>query len=368
MRIAVDARALTAVKPAGKENFTINLLEELFKLDKENHYILYLNKNFERPLPKNFSKRIIKVPNIFWHFFVLIDLIFKKPDLFFAPISYIIPALNFFSKNIIIVYDLVVFLPIKIKSTLKTKLIERFFLKFALNRAIKIITISENSKQDLIKIFKIESKKISVVYPAVSSNFFSIENNFKEILKKYNLKKDFILFVGTLEPRKNIVRLIEAYYNLISNFKIPIPNLKLVIVGKRGWCWQEIFDKVKKLNLEKKVIFLDYVPSKDLPYLYRKALCFVYPSLYEGFGLPVLEAMACGCPVITSNISSLSEVAEAAILIDPYDTNEITNALKKVLTDLNFSQELKEKGFKLVQKFSWQKSAQKILEIFHKIN
>jgi len=360
MKIAIDARALVSKRPAGKEKFTINVLEELFKLDKSNNYILYLNQDFKGSLPANFFKRIIKAPGIFWHFFVIIDLILRKPDLFFAPISYIIPALNFFSKNIIVIYDLCVFLPPQTRPSFKTKVIEKIFLRSAIRNTKKVVTISESTKKDIIKYFPIASEKISVIYPAVADNFRFIDDKqkCKFALDKFNLPKKFILFVGTLEPRKNLVRLISAYHKL--------PNTcPLVIVGKRGWRYQEIFDKAEELRLKDKIIFLDYVPTEDLPYLYNSAACFVYPSLYEGFGLPVLEAMACGAPVITSNVSSLPEAAgEAAILVDPYNVDEIAMALNKILTNENLRQDLREKGLKQAQKFFWRKTAQEILKIF----
>jgi len=363
MIIAIDARALVSQKPAGKEKFTINILEELFKLDRQNQYILYLTRDCQRSLPGNFLKKVIKAPNIFWHLFVLIDLIFKKPDLFFAPLSYIVPSLNIFSKNIIIVYDLCVFLPIRTGVNFKTSLLERMFLGIAAKRAEKIITISESTKKDIAKYFRINPSKILITYPGLNQNI-AMGDNSREILNKYNLPPDFLLFVGTLEPRKNIVRLIEAYHRLIINYQLLITNFKLVIVGKRGWHYQEIFEKVKKLQLENRVVFLNYVSDEDLPYLYNSAACFIYPSLYEGFGLPVLEAMACGCPVITSNVSSLPEVVgEAGILIDPYNIDEIAEALQKVLTDENLRQELKRKGLEQARKFSWEKTARGILKI-----
>ncbi|MDD3102365.1 MAG: glycosyltransferase family 1 protein [Patescibacteria group bacterium] len=363
MKIAIDARPLTAGEPVGKEKFTINVLEELFRLDKSNQYILYLNQEYKKPLPTNFSPRIIKVPDIFWHFFVLIDLIFKKPNLFFAPISYIIPALNFFGKNIIVIYDLCVFLPFQTGSSFKTKFIEKMFLRFAMRNAKKIITISESTKKDIIKYFPIAPENISVIYPAVADSFRFIDDRQKRksVLDKFSLPEKFILFVGTLEPRKNLVRLISAYHKLTD-------GCPLVIVGKKGWDYQEIFDKIKELNLGEKVIFLNYVSNEDLPYLYNGAVCFVYPSLYEGFGLPILEAMACGTPTVTSNISSLPEAAgEAAILVDPCNIDDITRDLSKILTDENLRQDLREKGLKQAQKFSWQKTAQEVLKALQDI-
>lgn len=361
MKIAVDARALVSLKPAGKENCIINVLQELFKIDKENHYVLYLNHDFNEALPLNFSKKDIRMPGLFWHFFVLLDLFFQKPDVFFAPTSYIVPALNFSSPNILVVHDLFVFFSTQKSVKLKTKIVENCFIRLALKNSKKIITVSQNTKKDLMNLFKIKENKIFVIPWGVSPKYCVIKNK-KEIqlsLAKYNLPEKFILFVGTLEPRKNIKRLIEAYH-------IVSPQLCLVIAGKKGWFYKEIFNKVKKLNIEDKIIFLDYFPEKDLPYLYNKAICFVYPSLYEGFGLPILEAMACGCPVITSGTSSLSEVAEtAAILVNPNKKKEISSAFKKILDNHNLRSALKQKGILRAKEFSWQKSSQQILKILY---
>jgi len=359
MKIAIDARALVSQKPAGKENCIINVLEELFKKDKENHYFLYLNRDFNKVLPSNFSKKIINAPGIFWHFLVILDLLFHKSDVFFAPISYIIPALNFSSLNITIVHDLFVFSSIKKSVELKTKLIEGLFIRLALKNSEKIIAVSQSTKKDLISLFKVQEEKIDVISWGVSSKYHVIEDKeeVRSSLIKYNLPEKFILFVGTLEPRKNIKRLIEAYYIISA-------QAHLVIVGKRGWFYKEIFQRIKELKLENKIIFLDYVPGKDLPSLYNKAICFIYPSLYEGFGLPPLEAMACGCPVITSNISSLPEVVgNAAILVNPYKIDEITSALRKILTNEGLQQEFKKKGLAQAQKFSWRKTSEHILKI-----
>jgi len=361
MKIALDARALVSLEPTGKEICIINVLDELFKSDKKNHYFLYLNRDFSRVLPSNFSKKIIKAPGIFWHFFVLLDLLFHKFDVFFSPLSFIIPALNFSSSNVIIVYDLFVFSSIKKSVKLKTKLIENFFIRLALKNSQKIITISQNTKKDLIKIFRVRENKIVIIDLGVHSKYCIIENKkrIQLFLDRYNLPEKFILFVGTLKPRKNIKRLIQAY-NIAST------HFPLVIVGKRGWFYQEVFNEVRDLKIEDKVIFLNYLPAEDLPCLYNKAICFVYPSLYEGFGLPPLEAMACGCPVITSNISSLPEVVgDAAILVNPYKVDEIAVALKKILTNEILRQELRKRGLVQAQKFSWGKTSEQILKILY---
>jgi len=377
-KIAIDCHTLEFKNWAGKEHCLNNILQELIKLDQKNKYVLYFRKPvFKKNLPINWQIKNINLPMPFWQISVIFDLLFQRIDILLVPSTYLLPALNFLTPLLIIIHDLTTFLPETKKTHKKIVILkEKITLKLAIRHAKKIIAISENTKQDLIKFFKTPVDKIIVVPLAARDIFCPIFNQekIKIIRKKYNLPAEFILFVGTLEPRKNIVRLIEAYHKLIFNFsakggsapggQFSIFNLKLVIVGKKGWYWQEIFEKVKKLNMEDKVVFTGYLPDQDLPYLYNAALCFVYPSLYEGFGLPIIEAMACGCPVITSNISSLPEVAgEAAILVDPYNSQEIADALKKIIRDLGLREKLKRAGLVQAQKFSWQKTAQEILQV-----
>lgn len=183
----------------------------------------------------------------------------------------------------------------------------------------------------------------------------------KNIKDRFKIKGDYILSVGTLQPRKNYVRLIEAFSALISQY----PNIDLVIVGKKGWMWEEILAAPKKFNVANRVKFLDFVPDEDLAMLYKNAKCFALVSLYEGFGIPVLEAMAFGCPVITSNISSLPEVVgNAGILVNPNDVNDIVRGIKEALEN---RKGLIVKGFKQAKKFSWEKCARETLAVLEEI-
>ncbi|MCD6442035.1 glycosyltransferase family 4 protein [bacterium] len=369
MKIAVDCHTLEVKNWAGKAQFLRSLLQESIKLDKSNKYILYFrNQVLRRPLPLNWQIKNIKLPTPLWQIYVSGNLLLNKIDVLFCPSAYLLPAINFLIPSVIMVHDLTTFLSkIKVMHKRGIRLKERLCLRLAISHSRKIVVPSQNTKQDLMQYFKVFSKKIVVIPEAARDIFCAVSNQKKVniILDKYNLPEKFILFVGTLEPRKNIVRLIEAYY-LVINDRLSIINdrPKLVIVGKKGWHYQGIFNKVKELNIEEMVTFLGYVPEDDLPFLYQSAFCFIYPSLYEGFGLPPLEAMACGCPVITSNISSLPEVVgEAAILVNPYKVDEIAFALKRILSDKSLRQELKQKGLIQSQKFSWGKTSQKILNI-----
>jgi glycosyltransferase involved in cell wall biosynthesis len=187
-----------------------------------------------------------------------------------------------------------------------------------------------------------------------------------ELKAKYSLTDKYILFVGTLQPRKNISRLIEAF-SILSK-KRAFSDIELVIVGKKGWSYEEILQAPKKFAVSDRVKFLDFVPDDDLPFLYQHAQCFVLPSLYEGFGLPVLEAMKYNCPVITSNVSSLPEAGgDAAVYIDPLSVSDIAEKLEKVLSDRNLRNTMIERGRKQIQKFSWEKAAKETLKILEKV-
>jgi glycosyltransferase involved in cell wall biosynthesis len=239
-------------------------------------------------------------------------------------------------------------------------------MRVSARKASKIIAISENTKKDIIDYFRIDEEKIRVIYLGVDRQFSpQPDTNEVGVLSKYNLPRGYILSVGTLEPRKNILRLINAY-KMVASTGEPVP--KLVIVGGQGWRNEDLGKLVRESGLADRVVLVGYVPDEDLPTLYRNAAVFVYPSLYEGFGLPPLEAMACGTPVITSNISSIPEVVgDAAILIDPYNTTEIAQAIASVLNNKELRDRLKMNGLVRSNLFSWDKTARETLKLYQEV-
>lgn len=233
----------------------------------------------------------------------------------------------------------------------------RRWTAYSVKKAKAILTISEFSKNAIIKYYHINENKIVVTYPGVKK--LIVKN--KNLLKKYSVDSDYILYVGSLQPRKNLLRLIEAYNILLSQY----PDIKLVIVGKKGWLYEDIFKKVRELKLERKVIFTGYVPDEDLPAFYQNAQCFVLVSLYEGFGLPVLEAMNYGCPVVASNVSSLPEVVgQAGVLVNPENVEEIAQGIKEAIKK---RKTLVARGLKQAKKFSWEKCARETLGVLEKV-
>ncbi|MBI2025951.1 MAG: glycosyltransferase family 4 protein, partial [Candidatus Levybacteria bacterium] len=279
----------------------------------------------------------------------------KRPDIFFTPTHYA-PRFSRVPTAISIMdLSFIHFPNLFVKKDLY-QLVN--WTRYSVKNASKIFTISESSKSDIIDVYGVGKDKIHVTYPGIKEAVNVRILTMDDLRKKFGIDKNYILFVGTLQPRKNIVKLIEAFS------KIERENLILVIVGKKGWLYEDILSAPQKFNVSDRVKFLDFVQDQDLPSLYKNALCFVLPSLYEGFGLPILEAMKYGCPVLTSNVSSLPEAGgEAAIYFDPQDANDIKEKIEKVINSPKLRDEMIEKGKQQVKKFSWEKTARQTLQV-----
>lgn len=230
----------------------------------------------------------------------------------------------------------------------------------SLPRASLILADSHATRCDLIQQMQVAPERIAVVYPGVSQRFQPLPPDVTEPVRhRLNLPPEFLLFVGTLEPRKNLVRLLEAIHRLAS----PLP---LVIAGRKGWLYEDMFTAVERLRLHDHVIFKDFVDDADLPALYNLARVFVYPSLYEGFGLPALEALACGTPVVTSAVASLPEVVgNAAVLVDPLDSTAIAAGIAQALDQ---TAHLRTLGPKQAARFSWEESAHTLIDCYRRVH
>ena len=251
--------------------------------------------------------------------------------------------------------------------------VSRFYwqrwLPFCVKNSDFIIADSENTKKDIVQFLNVPENKIRVIYLAAGLSFIKFHENSskRELLNEvYNITSKYILNVGTIEPRKNIVRLIEAFDLYIK--ETADKELNLVIAGKKGWDYEKCHRKVVELDLAEKVIFCDYVSDEHLPILYNYAEALVYPSFYEGFGLPVLESMSCGTPVICSKVSSLPEICgESALYVDPKNVNSIKDALIEMFSDYNIRESLSVKALKQASKFSWDKTIQNTIEVYKKV-
>ena len=250
----------------------------------------------------------------------------------------------------------------------KSRIMMRLNLRTTCKRATRIVTSSEFSKSEIVKYLKISPKKISVLYSGVNLSLYKpcLDSSLiLEIKRKYGIIGDYFIYLGTLEPRKNIVRMIQAY-SLLKSMNKDVP--KLVIAGRKGWMYKDIFELIQNEKLEANVILTGYIAQTDTPILLNGAKAFVFPSLYEGFGMPPLEAMACGTPVITSNCSSLPEVVgDAAILVDPYKIDEIAAAMNELSTNDTLRNELSQKGIKRASLFSWDRISDSLHKIYEQV-
>jgi glycosyltransferase involved in cell wall biosynthesis len=268
--------------------------------------------------------------------------------------------------TVVTIHDLVAFL---FPDTIPRKygMYMRWLLRHVVRRADRIISVSHNTKNDLVKILRVNPDKITVIHEAAQPSFKPIQDSKRlgEACRRYGIDRPFIYHVGNIEPRKNLVRLIKAYLILRGRLG---NDVRLAITGQKGWLTKKLMKALGGVELGEDVIYTGYVPHEDLPLLMNAAQAFVFPSLYEGFGLPVLEAMSCGTPVVTSNISSLPEiVGDAAVLVDPHSEESIALGMQKVLEDKELRRRLRREGLAQAGRFSWEKAALSTLEVYRDV-
>lgn len=368
MRIGIDVSVLSDSKKTGIGVYVYNLVKQLLKVNKNDEFILFGFATFETyEFLKNLEFR--KYPNVRLVIKKLPAKLFRTAFILWQRLEY--PPVERFIGEVDICHSFNWYLPpqkkgIKVATVYdmtpilypeyhhrRTVQLEKIRLERIKKKADLVITISESSKKDFLN-FSPESK-IEVVYPGFLEPPFT---NSKDVLKKYNLAPNYFLSVGTLEPRKNLKGLIQVY--LSGNFEG-----ELVLVGAKGWEDEQLF---KLIDGARNIRVLDYVDDQDLKILYKNALCLVYPSFYEGFGLPVLEAMSLGVPVICSNTSSLPEVGgDAPVYINPESLESIKNSMKILSKDKKLKAELIKKGLIQAKKFSWEKSAKKLNNLYAKL-
>lgn len=350
----------------GVGTYTQNLIKEISRILPEDS--VYLIDYTDHRMFSSLNKIIIgsfvvKLPkkSYIWHLYSQFKLRENNFDLdiIHSPENSTLVTKLKNQKKIVTVHDIRqhVFPEFNIETILSYLLLSR-----TLKNADKIIADSNNTKKDLISYFHIPEDKIHVIYLAANKIFKPLnDQEIKAVKERYNLNFPFILYIGNLTKHKNIPLLIKAFYD-VKQMGCP---QKLVITGKKKWKYKEIFNTIDKLDLHDEVIFTGYVPEEDLPALYNSADLFVYPSIYEGFGLPPLEAMACGCPVVTSNASSLPEVVgDAGIMVDPNSANELSNAINIVLKNDVLRKNLVIKGLNRAKMFSWEKCAKDTISVY----
>lgn len=385
MRICIDARCLMAGRRTGVEEYTLNLLLNLFEIDQKNKYVLFFNSWKEPAFDfgifkkyKNVKIKRFKIPNkllnfSFWYLnWPKIDELVGGADAVFMP-NIIFGSVSKKTKLFLTIHDLS-FERYPEHFSAKRRLWHLFINpKKMCRRADKIIAVSNSTKSDLVSLYKIKPEKIETVRSAVSDEFKIINRNDEMLIKtkeRYKLPYKFILYLGTIEPRKNISAIVKSF-DKFHKFAYESGNeellkYKLVIAGEKGWMNREIFEEIKNCRSSKGIFFIGRIAGKNKKYIYNLASLFVYPSFFEGFGFPPLEAMKCGVPVIAGNNSSLPEIVGAGgILIDPDRPDEIYRAMKEILTNRNLREMLVKKGLEKAKEFDWKKTAGEVLYIFN---
>ncbi len=368
MKIGFDAKR-AFLNASGLGNYSRNTLNALLKYSPDNNYILFTPK-INKELFHHYNQfdvispdsPISKLFKSLWRSFSVSGQLHKhKLDLYHGLSNELPDGVHKSSvPAVVTIHDLIFMRFPQFYKPIDRKIYSRK-VKYACLAAKKIIAISEQTKQDLIKYFNVDSEKIEVIYQSISPRFFERRDT-EYLAEKYDLPEKYILSVGTLEHRKNQLALLKA----VHSAKISVP---VVFVGKPTLYSAELLKYITENGMESQVKFLNSIPAKDLAALYQRAELSVYISLFEGFGLPVIESMASGCPVITSNVSCLPETAGgAAVLCDPRNSNEIGIQIKKVLEDHSFRKKITDKGTERAKLFHPEKYAQNLISLYTKIS
>ncbi len=367
-----------AGEKTGIGRYTENLIQGLASCDEVNAYLLYcfFFKSFRQkvagislPDGERFSFVAKNIPGVvlryLWNAEIFkIDKLIGNVDILLLP-ELEIPPVNH-EKIVSVIHDVIPLVSEKWHTRGSARIIGKF-IKRAVNKADMVITVSNHTKQDLIQVTGIKEEKVRVTHEGICPFYRKmVSMDCNGLLKrKYGIEDRFILFTGTIEPRKNLAALFKAYSLLKNERKVPH---KLIVVGKKGWMYKEIFETVNRLGISEDVLFTGYVPDEELVLFYNTADLFVYPSFYEGFGLPPLEAMACGTPVITSNTSSLPEVVgDAGIMVDPHDVNGLASAMERVLYDEALRERMTADGLERAKLFSQENMARATLKVLEDV-
>ncbi len=358
--IGFDATALRGAK-SGVGYYTSNLLAHLVEEDAEHDYLLLSNRMVEgETVGRCLSPRYAFPNRSIWMQMVLpAALRAEQPILchftnFTAPLSCQTPF-------VVTIHDMTLSLFPRLHP-MRQHLVMRPFVPMIAQRAAAIIAVSQSAKVDIVRLLGVPESKVHVIYEAAAAHFQPVSSaQIAATRHSYGLHGRYILYVGTIEPRKNLVRLVEAYARMKA---AGLPH-QLLLVGKLGWDYKPLYGRIEELGLRDDVLFLGYVPSDDLVSLFNMAEVFAFPSLYEGFGLPVIEAMACGTPVVTTRAGSLSEVAgDAALTVDPLSVGELTDALIAVVSDATLAETLRERGLARASQMSWRETARQTLAVY----
>jgi glycosyltransferase involved in cell wall biosynthesis len=356
MLIGIDASRAVAACPTGTEVYSRRLIQALLTLESPHRFRLYLRSTSPANTFPGAELRVIPFPRLWTHLRLSWEMAHRPPDVLFVP-AHVLPLIHP-RVSLATVHDLG-YLYFPEAHPWRQRLYLDLSTRWNARIAAHLLADSEATKADIVTHYGTPPEKITVAYPGRDETLAPVRDpaSIEAVKARYGIVGDYFLYLGTLQPRKNLARLIAAFAALP-------PETVLVLAGKRGWLYEDLFAQVGRLSLEGHVLFPGYVPDEDKAALLSGAVAFVFPSLYEGFGLPVLEAQACGCPVITSTTSSPPEVAgDAALLVNPSDTEAITAAMQRIATDSGLRKTLIERGFVNVRRFSWAACARSVLSI-----
>jgi len=371
MRIGIDSRAAKWYRGTGIGNYCYQLIHSFNEIDNYNDYSLFVpqNCNLDIPFKKNFHVKSIvqENQNNFWNEVNIPNtLTDKNMDIYHVPQNGIGLPSNKDCPFVITLHDVI---PYKMPETVGEQYLKIFKEKLPdiIPLCDGIITVSQYSKQDIIEAFNFPSEKIYVTYLASEDIYKPYDKGLSKFIikKNYSIEGDYILYIGGFSPRKNILGLIESFSLLLPKLS---KNMKLVIAGSKGKSYDIYKKRTQELHIEDKVIFPGFISMNHIPFMYNACELFVYPSFYEGFGLPPIEAMACGVPVIASNVTSIPEIlGDSTLLVNPHDVNDLCEKMYTVLIDNTIRQSLITKGLKKASTLTWEHTAKETLNAYGNI-
>ncbi len=370
MTIGIDASRANKSEKTGTELYSYHLIQELKKItDPKDQFVLYSREKLRDEigdLPPNWKSRVLNwAPKKLWTQIRLSwEMWQRPPEMIFIP-AHTIPLIH--PDKVVTTCHDVAFLRLPEAYDWPALQYHKFAIKFAIRHAAKIISVSEFTKNELVEFFKISPGRIAVVPNGYDSERYKIIEDKEavvKVLEKYKITEPYILYAGRMEEKKNTTGLVEAFGLLKKSSKFQVISYKLVLVGQPGFGYEKVIKAIADNDLQNDVIMPGWVAREDLPYLMNGAALFVFPSLYEGFGIPILEAMACGTLVVASGIPALREVAgEAAYLVDPYSPENMAEGINRVLTDEHLREDLKIRGLERARQFSWERCAKETWEV-----
>jgi glycosyltransferase involved in cell wall biosynthesis len=360
MLVGIDASRAIADHPTGTETYSRRLIQALLARKTHHRFRLYFRDVPPPGLFRGGDLRIIPFPRLWTHLRLSWEMAQHAPDALFVP-AHVLPAIRP-CPSLVTVHDLG-YLHFPKSHPWLQRLYLNLSSRWNARAATHLLADSQATSADLVRHYGVPPSKITVAYPGTEESLGPVQDldAIQAAKARHSISGDYFLYLGTLQPRKNLRRLVKAFAQFATHHS-PLA-IQLVLAGKRGWLYDDLFRQVRERGLEDCVHFPGYIAEEDKAALLSGAVAFLFPSLYEGFGMPVLEAQACGCPVITSTTSSLPEVAgDGALLVDPQDTVAIASAMQRVATEPELCDELIERGFANMGRFSWENCAQTVLE------